>query len=83
MGMSDYVNNMGRTFPAENVFDYIWNYGNRGLPPGNRGHVGLFEINLTVDGISISGRPNKAMDDFVEQWWDVIGNNEADRVAHS
>lgn len=81
--MSDYVNNMGRTFPASDVFDYVWNYGNRGLPPGNPGHIGSFDVNITVDGISISGRPSNAMDEFMDQWWDVVGNNEADKIAHS
>ena len=82
-GMSDYINNMGRTFPASGVFDLVWNNGNRGLPPGYPGHVELFSINVGFNGISMSGTPDNAMNDFMNQWWNAVGSNEADKIAHN
>jgi hypothetical protein len=79
--MSDYTNSMGLTFPASGVFDLVWNLGNRGLPPGYQGHVGLVEINANLQGISMTGSPDNAMDMFMDQWWNVIGSKEADRLA--
>ena len=82
-GMSDYTNNMGRTFPASGVFDLVWNMGNRGLPPDYPGHVELFSVGLNYNGISMSGTPDNAMNEFMNQWWDIIGSVESDKIAHS
>ncbi len=81
--MSDYTNNTGRTFPAEGVFDLMWNQSIRGLPPGNRGHVGTFSISAAPVGVGISGSPENAMHDFVEQWGNVRGAQVADMIASS
>jgi len=37
--MDGYINSTGNVFPAEKVFDYMWNYSTRGLPPGEIGHI--------------------------------------------
>ena len=81
--MDNYTNNMGITFPSSGVFDLVWNDGNRGLPPQYRGHVELFSISTSVEGISMSGTPENAMQQFMDQWGLVVGTKEADRIAHS
>ena len=79
--MSDYTNSTGRVFPASAVFDMIWNEGIRGLPPGYRGHVGDVAISAAPAGISISGKPGEAMDDFVERWIVERAPEVADIIA--
>lgn len=79
--MSDYVNSTNHTFPAASVFDLVWNKGNRGLPPGYRGHVGLFSINASPVGVPISGTPHEAMVDFVNTWGTIRGSEVADIFA--
>ena len=79
-GMSDYVNSTGHTFPGSAVFDLIWNQGIRGLPPGYRGHIGNVEISASPVGVSISGKPDEAMEQFLNGWWDVRGSLIADSI---
>ena len=31
----------------------------------------------------MSGSPDNAMMMFMDQWWDVVGSNEADRIWNS
>lgn len=83
MNMNDYINSTGRVFPASNVFDYMWNYGTRGLPPGEIGHIEQFSINTAPVGVWISGSPNEAMNEFVNTWGNQRGAQVADMVAHS
>lgn len=83
MNMDDYINSTGRVFPASKVFDYMWNYGTRGLPPGNIGHIEEFSINVFPVGVQISGSPHEAMSEFVNTWGDQRGRQVADSVAHS
>lgn len=68
MNMDGYINSTGAVFPASEVFDYIWNFGNRGLPPGYRGHIGEFTISAAPVGIGISGTPHEAMSQFVDNY---------------
>ena len=82
MNMDGYINSTGAVFPAEKVFDYIWNYGNRGLPPGYRGHVGEFTISTAPVGIGISGTPHEAMSQFVNSYGPRAGEI-ADMIAYS
>lgn len=80
-GMSDYVNNTGHTFPASAVFDLIWNQANRGLPPGYRGHIGQVSISAAPAGVSISGSPDEAMNEFIEAWPEIRGPEVSDIIA--
>lgn len=79
--MDSYINSSGRIFPASGVFDLVWNDANRGLPPGYRGHVEIFNIDAHPVGISISGSPANAMDEFVEKWGIERGAQVADQVV--
>lgn len=83
MNMDGYINSTGAVFPASKVFDYIWNYSNRGLPPGYIGHIGEFSINTAPVGVWISGSPHEAMSEFVNTWGYQRGGMVADMVAHS
>ena len=83
MNMDDYINSTGHVFPASNVFDYMWNYGTRGLPPGYKGHIEQFTINTTPVGVQISGSPHEAMSEFVNTWGNQRGGQVADQIAHS
>lgn len=79
--MDDYINSTNHEFPASAVFDLVWNQANRGLPPGNRGHIGFFSINAQPAGVPISGSPHLAMKDFVESWGIIRGPEVADLFA--
>ena len=81
MNMDGYINSSGAVFPASKVFDYIWNIGNRGLPPGYRGHVGEFNIGAAPVGIGISGTPHEAMVQFVNSYGPRAGEI-ADMIAY-
>ena len=81
--MDNYVNSTNHEFPADVVFDLIWNQGVRGLPPGYRGYIGLIQINSSPVGIGISGIPVKAMCEFVNKWGQSRGAEVADAIAHS
>ena len=83
MQMDGYINSTGAVFPASKVFDYIWNYGNRGLPPGYIGHIGDVNINTAPVGVWISGTPHEAMSQFVNTWGFQRGGMVADMIAHS
>jgi hypothetical protein len=67
--MDGYINSTGRVFPAEGVFDLIWDQGIRGLPEGYRGHIGNVSISAAPVGIGISGKPDEAMNEFMDNWW--------------
>ena len=79
--MNDYVNVTNHVFPASAVFDLIWNQGIRGLPPGNRGYVGEVNISANVADIYMSGTPDEAMNDFMEQWIAERASDVADIIA--
>lgn len=81
--MDSYINSSGAIFSADKVFDLVWNKGIRGLPPGNRGYVGDVNISASPVGISISGIPNNAMDDFMEQWGIIRFPEVADIIKQS
>ena len=81
INMDGYINSTGRVFPASEVFDYIWNFSNRGLPPGYKGHIGEFSISAAPAGIAISGSPHEAMSQFVEGWG-VRAGEVADLIAN-
>ena len=81
MNMDGYINSTGRVFSQEKVFDYIWNEGIRGLPPGYIGHVGGVEINTAPVGVWISGTPDAAMTEFIENWGQQRGAQVADSIA--
>ena len=83
MNMDDYINSTGNVFPASKVFDYMWNYSTRGLPPGYIGHIEEFEINTAPVGVWISGSPHEAMSEFVNTWGDQRGVQVADSVAYN
>ena len=78
--MDDYVNATHHTFPASSVLDLMWNQANRGLPPGYRGHIGLFSIQAQPAGVPISGSPHEAMKDFVNTWGFIRGGDVADMI---
>ena len=86
-GMSDYVGYASKkydhVFPASGVFDLVWNEGVRGLPAGFRGNIGPININASPVGVSISGTPSDAMDEFVNTWGDIRGKVACDVVAGS
>ena len=81
MNMDGYINSTGHVFPASKVFDYIWNYANRGLPPGYKGHISEFSVSATPAGIGISGTPHSAMSQFVDLYGPRAGE-VADMMAH-
>ena len=83
VNMDNYVNSTHHEFPASVVFDFVWNQSIRGLPPGNRGHIELFDINTSPVGVPISGSPANAMNTFVQTWGDIRGAQVADSVASS
>lgn len=83
MNMDDYINSTGHVFPASNVFDYMWNYSTRGLPPGNIGHIEQFSVNTAPVGVWISGSPHEAMSEFVNTWGFQRGPQVADQIAYS
>lgn len=83
MQMDGYINSTGRVFPADAVFDLIWDQGIRGLPPGYRGHIGDVTISAAPVGIGISGKPDDAMNQFMDSWWSQRGSQMADMIAGS
>lgn len=83
ISMGSYVNSMGLSFPGSAVFGLVWDQGIRGLPPGHKGYVGAVEISASANGVPMSGSPNNAMSEFMDQWWDIVGSAEADRIAFS
>ena len=82
-GMSDYKNSTGHTFPAAGVFDLMWNQSIRGLPPGYIGYIEEFSISAAPVGVYISGSPDSAMNQFIENWGFQRGVQVADQVAFS
>ena len=83
ISMGSYVNSMKLSFPGSGVFELVWNQGVRGLPPGHKGYVGPVTISASANGVPMSGTPNNAMSEFMDQWWDIVGSAEADRIAFS
>ena len=81
--MDGYINSTGRVFPGDAVFGLIWDEGIRGLPAGYRGHIGDVNISAAPVGVSISGKPNEAMNDFMNGWWSQRGSQVADMIAFS
>lgn len=81
--MDDYTNSAGRVFPASGVFDLMWNQGVRGLPPGYIGHIEEFSINAAPVGVWITGKPDEAMREFIENWGFTRGAQVADQIAFS
>ena len=79
--MENYTNVTGHEFPASNVFDLMWNKGVRGLPPGNRGHIGTVSISASPAGVPIGGTPANAMAEFVNAWGSIRGGEVADIIA--
>ena len=79
--MDDYVNSTNHVFPASGVFNLVWNEGIRGLPPGNIGHIEKFNINTAPVGVWITGTPDEAMSEFVDNWGSLRGSQVADEIA--
>ena len=71
----------GASFPASAVLEMVWDEGIRGLPPGHRGYAGPVNINASPVGVSISGKPSDAMEEFVNKWGDTRGKSVVDSVA--
>lgn len=79
--MEDYTNHVtGSQFPASSVFDLVWNKGIRGLPPGNRGHIGKVEIDTDLYGIHLSNSPSEAMIKFISDWGYTRGREITDDI---